>query len=229
MKRSAFGMAIWVVAPFVSAADQGGTTDPSATAQTITRAGTQTSTIGSADYFTGRVRVEPLFPATKDINASAAYVTFEAGARSAWHVHPAGQRLVVVSGVGRTQEWGKPVQEIRPGDVIVCPPGVRHWHGASPTASMTHLAMSGTIEGKSVQWMEKVSDDQYNSLATQKSEEPRGMSPTTPVAQTLTARQRSIPLIAASMATSDMPKLNNALNQGLDSGQTISEAKSSGK
>ena len=105
----------------------------------------------------------PLFPASAQINASGAYVTFEPGARSAWHTHPAGQRLVVVSGVGLTQEWGKPVQEIRPGDVVVCPPGVKHWHGAAPTTVMTHLAVSGVLDGKTVEWMEKVTDDQYNA------------------------------------------------------------------
>ena len=135
----------------------------SAAAQQITRAGTQSSTTGPAEYFTGRVRVDPLFAASDVINASGAYVTFEPGARSAWHTHPAGQRLVVVSGVGLTQEWGKPVQEIRPGDVIVCPPGVKHWHGATPTTAMTHLAVTGTVDGKNVTWMEKVSDEQYNA------------------------------------------------------------------
>jgi 4-carboxymuconolactone decarboxylase len=161
MKKSLFGIAVCVAAPLAAGAgqDSGG----GAATQTITRAGTQASVAGPAENFTGRVRVDPLFPATKDINASGAYVTFEPGARSAWHIHPAGQRLVVISGVGLTQEWGKPVQEIRPGDVIVCPPGVKHWHGATATTGMTHLAVSGSMDGKSVQWMEKVSDEQYNA------------------------------------------------------------------
>jgi 4-carboxymuconolactone decarboxylase len=133
------------------------------TGQQITRAGLQPSAAGPADYFTGRVRVDPLFPADQDINASAAYVTFEPGARSAWHTHPAGQRLVVVAGVGLTQEWGKPVHEIRPGDVIVCPPGIKHWHGATSTTAMTHLAITGSVGGKSVDWLEKVTDDQYSA------------------------------------------------------------------
>ena len=90
-------------------------------------------------------------------------VTFEPGARSAWHTHPAGQRLVVISGVGLTQEWGKPVQVIRPGDVVWCPPGVKHWHGAASATAMTHLAVTGTVDGKNVKWMEKVSDEQYNA------------------------------------------------------------------
>jgi quercetin dioxygenase-like cupin family protein len=131
--------------------------------QEITRAGSQPSSVGPFDYFTGRVRVDPVWPANDDINASGALVTFEPGARSAWHTHPKGQRLVVMSGVGLTQESGKPVQVIRPGDVVWCPPGIKHWHGAAPTTAMTHLAVSGTVDGTNVNWMEKVSDDQYNA------------------------------------------------------------------
>lgn len=137
---------------------------PAAAAQTITRAGEQASVAGPADFFTGRARVDPVWPADANINASGAWVTFEPGARSAWHTHPLGQRLVVVSGVGLTQEWGKPVQAIRPGDVVWCPPGVKHWHGAAPTTAMTHLSVAGTTaDGKNVTWMEKVSDEQYNA------------------------------------------------------------------
>jgi quercetin dioxygenase-like cupin family protein len=135
----------------------------SATSQRIKRAGTQPSVLGPADYFTGRVRVDPLWPAGDDIPAAGGLVTFEPGARSAWHTHPKGQQLLVVSGVGLTQEWGKRVQEIRPGDVVWCPPGVKHWHGASPTTAMTHLAVSGTADGKNVEWLEKVSDEQYKA------------------------------------------------------------------
>ncbi|RYF68384.1 MAG: cupin domain-containing protein [Comamonadaceae bacterium] len=131
--------------------------------QQIARAGSTPAAVGPDATFTGRVRVEPLWTANPQITASGAYVTFEPGARSAWHTHPAGQRLLVVSGVGRTQEWGKPVQELRAGDTVWCPPGVKHWHGASPTAAMTHLAVSGSLDGKNVEWMEKVSDDQYTA------------------------------------------------------------------
>lgn len=129
--------------------------------QAITRAGSQPSIKGSAEFFTGSVRVDPLFPAKDSAPVSGAYVTFEPGARSAWHVHPAGQQLVVTAGVGWTQEWGGAVQEIRAGDVVWCPPGVKHWHGASPTTAMTHIAVTGTLNGKNVEWMEKVSDEQY--------------------------------------------------------------------
>ena len=131
--------------------------------QHITRAGEQASTVGPAESFTGRVRVDPVFPINAILKASGAYVTFEPGAHSAWHTHPAGQQLVVVSGVGLTQEWGKPVQVIRPGDVVWCPPGVKHWHGAAPTTAMTHLAVTGSVDGKSVTWMEHVTDDQYHA------------------------------------------------------------------
>lgn len=129
--------------------------------QTITRAGSQSSYMAPDKYFTGNVRVDPLFSANNSAPFSGAYVTFEPGARSAWHIHPAGQRLIVTSGVGWTQEWGGPIVEIQAGDVIWCPPGVKHWHGASPTTAMTHLALSGISNGKSVEWLEKVSDEQY--------------------------------------------------------------------
>jgi quercetin dioxygenase-like cupin family protein len=130
-------------------------------AQTIARAGTQPSTKGPADYFTGNVRVDPLFAAKDSAPYSGGAVTFEPGARSAWHTHPTGQHLIVTSGVGWTQQWGGPVVEIREGDVVWCPPGVKHWHGAAPKTAMTHIALTGTLNGKNVEWMEKVSDEQY--------------------------------------------------------------------
>jgi quercetin dioxygenase-like cupin family protein len=210
------GIAACVAAPFADAlhphAQTVGPANTLTPAQQITRAGTQASTAGPAEYFTGRARVEPLFPATTHHPASGAYVTFEPGARSAWHTHPAGQRLVVVSGVGRTQEWGQPVQVIRPGDVVWCPPGVKHWHGAAPDTAMTHLAVTGTVDGRSVTWMEKVTDE-HTTVKSQA------------MSDTLTARQQAIPLIASFMASSDMPRLNAALNQGLDAGLTISDAR----
>nr|WP_238266458.1 cupin domain-containing protein [Cupriavidus pauculus] len=132
-------------------------------AQQIVPAGTQRPTAGSPDFFTGRVQVVPVWPADKHINASGVVVTFEPSARSDWHTHPAGQRLVVLSGVGLTQEWGKPVREIRAGDVVWCPPGVKHWHGASADTAMSHLAVTGSVEGRNVIWMEKVTDAQYHA------------------------------------------------------------------
>ena len=217
MKNTLIGIAVCAAAPFADAAGADNASE-SRTVQQISRASSQASVAGSTDYFTGRVRVDPLFPATDEINASGAYVSFEAGARSAWHTHPAGQRLVVTSGVGRVQEWGKPMQEIRPGDVIVCPPGVKHWHGAAPTSAMTHLAVTGSVDGKSVQWLEKVTDEQYNAQGSQAPQ-------VKPAAQPLSARQQAVPLMAAAMATSNMSALNTALNQGLDAGLSVSEAK----
>jgi quercetin dioxygenase-like cupin family protein len=130
--------------------------------QTISRAGSQSSVKGSAEYFTGNVRIDPLFPARDSAQFSGAYVTFEPGARSAWHIHPTGQHLLVAAGVGRTGAWGGKVEEIKKGDVIWCPPKIKHWHGASPTTAMTHIAITGTLNGKNVEWMEKVTDEQYN-------------------------------------------------------------------
>ncbi len=221
MKNTLLGIAVCAAAPFASAAGADNASESRA-AQQISRAGTQASVAGPTDYFTGRVRVDPLFPVTGDINAAGAYVTFEPGAHSAWHAHPAGQRLVVISGVGLTQEWGKPVQEIHPGDVIVCPPGVKHWHGAAPTSIMTHLAVTGAVDGKSVQWLEKVSEAQYSARGTVT---PPAKPDAPAVSQTLSAKQQAIPLIAAAMAISNMSGLNAALNQGLDAGLTVSEAK----
>ena len=138
------------------------TTESSKKSQTISRAGSQTSIKGPPEYFTGNVRIDPLFPANDSAPFSGAYVTFEPGARSAWHIHPTGQHLLVTAGVGRTGEWGGKVDEIKTGDVIWCPPKVKHWHGASPTTAMTHIAITGTVNGKNVEWMEKVTDEQYN-------------------------------------------------------------------
>jgi quercetin dioxygenase-like cupin family protein len=127
----------------------------------IRRGGSQPSTKGSAEHFTGAVRVDPLFEAPDPARVSGASVTFEPGAHTAWHTHPLGQTLIVTSGLGWTQRWGSPVEEIRPGDVIWCPPGVKHWHGATPTTAMTHIAIVEKLDGKTVAWMEKVSDEQY--------------------------------------------------------------------
>ena len=129
--------------------------------QAVSRAGSQHSTNGPAEYFTGNVRVEPVFAANESAPFSGAYVTFEPGARSNWHTHPSGQHLLVTHGMGRTQEWGGPIIEVRAGDHIWCPPGVKHWHGASPTTAMTHIALTVSRDGKNVEWMEKVTDEQY--------------------------------------------------------------------
>ena len=130
----------------------------------INRAGSQPSAKGSPEYFTGTVRIDPLFQAPSPAHVTGGLVTFEPGARSAWHTHPLGQALIVVSGCGWTQCWGEPKQEIRPGDVIRCPPGHKHWHGATATTAMSHIAIQEhTGDGKVVEWLEHVSDAQYSS------------------------------------------------------------------
>ena len=136
--------------------------DADKTSHTIFRAGSQGSSHGPAEFFTGHVRVDRLFPVNETAHLAGAYVTFEPGARSAWHTHPTGQYLIVTAGVGRTQAWGGPIEDITAGDVIWCPPQVKHWHGASPTTAMTHIALTGTINGKNVEWMEQVTDEQYH-------------------------------------------------------------------
>jgi quercetin dioxygenase-like cupin family protein len=127
----------------------------------IKRSGSQPSQKGPAENFTGNVRIDPLIQAPAPARMLAVSVTFEPGARTAWHTHPLGQSLVVTSGAGWTQCWGEPVQEIHPGDVIWCPPGKKHWHGATPDAAMTHIAIVEALDGKTVDWMEQVSDEQY--------------------------------------------------------------------
>ena len=127
----------------------------------ITRSGSQPSSQGPAEYFTGSVRVDPLFQAKDPSRGSGARVTFEPGARTAWHTHPLGQILIVTAGCGLAQRWGGPVEQIRPGDVVWFPPGEKHWHGAAPTTAMTHIAIQEALDGKLVDWMEKVSDEQY--------------------------------------------------------------------
>ena len=129
----------------------------------IARSGSQSSAKGSAQYFTGSVRVDPLFPAKEPSRTSGGLVTFEPGARSAWHTHPAGQVLIVTAGAGRVQQWGGPIQEIRPGDVVRIPPGVKHWHGASPSNGMVHIAMHESLDGTHVTWMEQVTDEEYSA------------------------------------------------------------------
>jgi quercetin dioxygenase-like cupin family protein len=127
----------------------------------IQRVGSQPSAKGSADWFTGNVRIDPLFEAPEPARVRGAQVTFEPGARTAWHTHPLGQTLIVTSGAGRAQRWGGPIEEIRPGDVVSISPGEKHWHGASTTTAMTHIALHEALNGKTVDWMEKVTDEQY--------------------------------------------------------------------
>lgn len=132
----------------------------------LKRVGSQPSSKGPADYFSGTVRIDPLFQAHEPARTSGASVTFEPGARSAWHTHPLGQTLIVTSGSGLTQCWGKPPVRIRAGDVICCPPGEKHWHGAGPDTAMTHIAIQESLDGTVVDWLEKVTDDEYAAAAS---------------------------------------------------------------
>jgi len=127
----------------------------------IKRVGSHSSREGPADWFTGAVRIDPLFSAPEPARVAGASVTFEPGARTAWHTHPLGQTLIVTSGLGRAQCEGGPIQEIRPGDVVSFAPNEKHWHGASPDTAMTHIAIQEALEDRLVEWMEKVTDEQY--------------------------------------------------------------------
>jgi quercetin dioxygenase-like cupin family protein len=127
----------------------------------IQRNGSKPSSKGPAEWFTGSVRIDAPFQAADPGRAGGAIVTFEPGARTAWHTHPLGQTLIVTSGLGWTQCEGGSVEEIRPGDIVWCPPGVRHWHGATPTTAMTHIAIAEALDGKVVDWMEHVTDAEY--------------------------------------------------------------------
>jgi len=130
----------------------------------ITRAGSQPSAVANPDWFAGRVRIDPVFQAPEPGRSAAAIVTFEPGAHTNWHTHPLGQALVVLAGLGRVQRDGGEIQEIRPGDVVQIGPNERHWHGASPTTAMTHMAIQESLDGRNVEWLERVTDEQYGAM-----------------------------------------------------------------
>jgi quercetin dioxygenase-like cupin family protein len=129
----------------------------------IKRSGSQPFSKGPAEYFTGSVRIDPLFQAPEPARVVGTSVTFEPSARTAWHTHPLGQTLIVTSGLGWAQRWGGRIEEILPGDMIWFPPGEKHWHGATPTTAMTHIAIQEALDGKTAEWMEQVSDEQYRA------------------------------------------------------------------
>ena len=148
--------------------NRGATTSRKTTMQnpptiTVTHSASGPSQPAPAEYFTGAVRISPLPPANEPSHLGGASVTFEAGAHTNWHTHPLGQTLIVTQGVGLVQHWGGPIQEMRAGDVVQIPPGVKHWHGAAPSSAMTHIALAESQNGKAVEWLEKVSDEQYNA------------------------------------------------------------------
>jgi quercetin dioxygenase-like cupin family protein len=171
MKKRLLATTVLSLSMFVLALAQAGQTKApaagAAQAVVVTRGGSQPSEEGPAENFTGSVRIGPLFPAREPSRAAGASVTFEPGARTAWHTHPAGQTLIVTAGSGLVQQWGGRIQEIRPGDVVWIPPSQKHWHGATPTTPMTHIAIQEQVNGKVVEWMEKVSDDQYLAKPSQ--------------------------------------------------------------
>jgi len=127
----------------------------------VQRAGSQPSAKGPAEYFTGTVRIDPLIATTAPARLGGAIVTFEPGARTAWHTHPLGQMLIVTAGCGLVQSKGGPIMKIRPGDIVWCPPGEKHWHGATSTTGMSHIALLESLDGKAVEWMEHVTDEEY--------------------------------------------------------------------
>jgi 4-carboxymuconolactone decarboxylase len=214
----------------------------------ITRGGSRAVRPGPAENFTGAVRVEMLFEALDPSHASGGSVTFEPGARTAWHLHPRGQILIVTAGTGRVQRWGEPIEEIRAGDVVRIPAGVKHWHGASPQAAMTHIAITEHRDGTAVQWMEKVSDEQYNGPQQSQpvSQPPAGGRPSGALQQRiapglamltdevlfgdvwrrpeLSPRDRSLVTISVLIATGKPAQLAGHLGRALDNGVQPSEA-----
>lgn len=201
-------------------------------------ASAQQVTVGSAETFTGDVRISSPFQALLPGTAGGATVTFTARARTAWHTHPLGQTLIVTEGQGLVQQQGQPALIIRPGDVVTIPPNVRHWHGAGPSGSMTHIAIAEKENGSSVAWQDKLCEQDYqaavvsaglSAMTGQRAQQPqkpqKPQQVVQPASDSLSPRQRAIPLMAAFTAISDMPRLGMALNQGLDAGMTVSEAK----
>lgn len=204
----------------------------------VRSASAQQVSVGSAQTFTGDVRISSPFQALLPGTAGGATVTFTARARTAWHTHPLGQTLIVTEGQGLVQQQGQPALIIRPGDVVTIPPNVRHWHGAGPSGSMTHIAIAEKENGSAVAWQDKLCEQDYqaavvsaglSAMTGQSAQQPRKpqepQKVVQPASDSLSPTQRAIPLIAAFTAISDMPRLGMALNQGLDAGMTVSEAK----
>lgn len=214
-----------LIAPLVALSLMAGEANAEETKQIrVTPSGTQASLKGPAENFTGNVQVDGLFKGIAPARVGGGTVTFEPGARTAWHTHPLGQTLIVTAGVGYVQQEGGPRQEIRPGDIVWIPPNVRHWHGATARAGMTHIAIAEAENGTAVAWAEKVTDTEYDAKGQDTLVSPATANVLTS-SEALSTKQRAIPLIAAAMAVSDMSALNSALNQGLDAGLTVSEAK----
>ncbi|MFC0155964.1 cupin domain-containing protein [Xanthomonas dyei] len=162
MNLFATAMSLSMMAATTAPGGEGNGSQPQAPIK-VSRAGGAASAVGPADYFTGKVRIDAPFQADAPARVGGATVTFEPGARTAWHTHPLGQTLIVTAGAGRVQEWGKPAQEIRPGDIVWIPPGVKHWHGANATVAMSHIAIAESVDGSPVTWLEQVTEAQYKA------------------------------------------------------------------
>lgn len=197
-----------------------------AAAVTVRAAASSPAATGADENFTGAVRITSPFQALPPGKAGGGTVTFERRARTAWHTHPLGQTLIVTAGLGLVQQQGQSAQAIRPGDVVTIPANVRHWHGAGPDGAMTHVAIAEKDDGKSVTWEEKVSDADYQAaLLSAGVGAAKAATRRWPTSNTLSSKQQAMPLMAAAMAASDMPRLGAAANQALDAGLTVSEAK----
>jgi 4-carboxymuconolactone decarboxylase len=199
-------------------ADSGSAEAASPAAQTLYPAGSQQSFKGPEAYFTGDVRVDTLFPGNDTAHYSGAYVTFQHGARTAWHLHPAGQHMVVTSGVALTGTRDGKVIEFNEGETVWCPPNIDHWHGATPDAAMTHLVITGSLDGENVIWKEKVADVDYYGGQQRKAK-------TTVSIHALSAKQQAIVPIGAFTANGDLELLKSAIRSGLDAGLSVSEIK----
>jgi len=201
-----------------STCTQAGVAADAPAGQTLYPAGSQQSFKGPEAYFTGEVRVDLLFPGNETAHYSGAYVTFQPGARTAWHLHPAGQHMIVTSGIALTGTRDGNIIEFKPGETVWCPPNLDHWHGATPEAPMTHLVITGSLDDQNVVWKEKVSDAEYDG----------GKPPRTkavPDVQALTPKQQGIIPIAAFTANGDQASLKTALHAGLDAGLTVNDIK----
>ena len=220
MKRLiVIALSFFILASMFTFAGEAIASEGNKASQIITRAESGSWAKGPKENFSGKVIVKPVFLPNNSAHFLGASVNFKAGARSAWHIHPTGQYILVTDGIGWTQHWGGQIEEIRPGDVVWCPPGVKHWHGASPNSEMTHLVLMQVAKGESVKWLEKVSDEQYSisNLATSQSETTNN--------QALNSKQQSIVTIAAFTANGNLERLKISLNEGLDAGLTINEIK----
>jgi len=191
-------------------------TDPQPAGQRLYPAGSQPEFVGPAQFFTGEVRVEMLFPGNDAAHYSGAYVTFQPGARTAWHLHPAGQHMIVTDGIALTGTRDGKVIEFHEGETVWCPPNIDHWHGATPHAAMTHLVITGSRDGENVIWKEQVSDAEYHAGQKPKA----GLD-----LHALSARQQAIVLIAAFTASGDLGSLKGAIRAGLDAGLSVNEIK----